>query len=166
MKNIAVFGFSILKGGKSEARLRLDIKVSCSKIAGVENMNLNWFLTEIFLFYRWLKYFQRAEIANCMSTQPLARVKIIINWVLTDNSILLEAMQQAGGELLNVHGKSRTVFNSSYQFDQHFGCHWQSIIAGEKFTISIAYLQVWGNRWLCIEGHARLRQTWWWHQQQ
>lgn len=51
-------------------------------------------------------------------------------------------MQQAGGELLNVQTKARTIFNSSYEFDQHVGSHWQTVIALKNISLPVAFLQV------------------------
>lgn len=68
------------------------------------------------------------------------RLEKFINRALTNNSILFEAMQQAGGELLDVLGETGTVFDLPYQLDQHVGRHWQTIIALEKLSSSVALL--------------------------
>jgi hypothetical protein len=70
--------------------------------------------------------------------------------VLTNDSILLEAMQQACRELLEVQIEAGTVFNLSYQFDEHVGRHRQTIISLENISSPVALLQSWRDTWLCI----------------
>lgn len=58
--------------------------------------------------------------------------------LLTDYSVLFEAVQQASGELLKVHCEAGTVFDLSDYFYQHVGRHWQAIISLENLLSLIA----------------------------
>lgn len=69
---------------------------------------------------------------------------------LTDNSILLHSVQQAGSELLNVQSEAGTIFHLSQEFDQHVGRHRQAIITLENLPSAVALLQMGRNTGLCI----------------
>ena len=79
--------------------------------------------------------------------------------ILTNDSVLLESVQQAGGELLKVEGKSGAVFDFSENFDEHRGRHREAIIALENISSSIAFLQMWSDARLGVEWGGVLGQT-------
>src|SRR5690349_9071531 len=74
-----------------------------------------------------------------MSTLP--KIEFRLRKILTDNSILLKAMQQACSELLNVQSKARAIFYSSNKFNQHIWSHRQTVITLENISSPVAFLE-------------------------